>query len=53
MQRHDYSQRNPAHLVDYFKVDAERRRRIEATDFPLARTTNTKFLGVRRGIKKK
>ena len=53
MQRHDCSQRNPAHLVDYFKVDTERRRGIKATDFPLARTTNTKFLGVRRGIKKK
>lgn len=51
MQRHDYSQRNPAHLVDYFKVDAERRRGIQATDFPLARATDTKLLGVRKGIK--
>lgn len=52
MQRHDYSQRNPAHLVDYFKVDAECRRGIQATDFPLARATDTKLLGVRKGIKK-
>lgn len=51
-RRHDYSQRNPAHLVDYFKVDAERCRGIQATDFPLARATDTKLLGVRRRIKK-
>ena len=51
-QRHDYSQRNPVHLVDYFKVDAKRCCGIQATDFPLACATNTKLLGVRRRIKK-